>query len=141
MVVDEEQRFGVRQKELLRSLKLQVDVVSLSATPIPRTLQMCLTGIRDISVIETPPRGRHEIRTYIGEYRDDLARVAIEKELARERPGLLPAQPRRDHRPGGRARAPAGAPGARVLVAHGQMHERALEQVMLRFLPARPTCW
>ena len=84
VVVDEEQRFGVRQKELLRSLKLQVDVMSLSATPIPRTLQMSLTGIRDISVIETPPRGRHEIRTYIGEYRDDLVRIAIEKELARD---------------------------------------------------------
>src|SRR5665647_1718915 len=68
VVVDEEQRFGVRQKELLRNLKLQVDVMSLSATPIPRTLQMSLTGIRDISVIETAPRGRHEIRTYIGEY-------------------------------------------------------------------------
>ena len=74
----------MRQKELLRQLKLQVDVVSLSATPIPRTLQMSLTGIRDISVIETPPRGRHEVRTYIGEYRDDLVRVAIEKEIARE---------------------------------------------------------
>ncbi|HMK93270.1 MAG TPA: DEAD/DEAH box helicase, partial [Thermoleophilia bacterium] len=84
VVVDEEQRFGVRQKELLRNLKMQVDVLSLSATPIPRTLQMSLSGIRDISVIETPPRGRHEIRTYIGEYRDDLVRVAIEKELARD---------------------------------------------------------
>lgn len=64
VVVDEEQRFGVRQKELLRQLKLQVDVMSLSATPIPRTLQMSLTGIRDISVIETPPRGRHEIHLH-----------------------------------------------------------------------------
>ena len=125
VIVDEEQRFGVRQKELLRQLKLQVDVVSLSATPIPRTLQMSLTGIRDISVIETPPRGRHEVRTYIGEYRDDLVRAAIEKEIARDGQvfylhnrvetidqaaeqvrDLVPARPhRRGSRPDARARS------------------------------------
>ncbi len=133
VVVDEEQRFGVRQKELLRNLKLQVDVLSLSATPIPRTLQMSLTGIRDISVIETPPRGRHEIRTYIGEYRDDLVRVAIEKEIARGGQAFFlhnrvetitqAAEHVRDL-----------VPRARVLVAHGQMPERELEKVMLGFL-------
>ena len=63
IIVDEEQRFGVRQKELLRQLKLRVDVIALSATPIPRTLQMSLAGLRDISVIETPPEGRRPIRT------------------------------------------------------------------------------
>jgi transcription-repair coupling factor (superfamily II helicase) len=133
VVVDEEQRFGVKQKELLRNLKLQVDVVSLSATPIPRTLQMSLTGIRDISVIETPPQGRHEIRTYIGEYRDDLVRVAIEKEIARKGQAFFlhnrvetidqAAEHVRDL-----------VPQARVLVAHGQMHEHALEKVMMTFL-------
>ena len=133
VIVDEEQRFGVRQKELLRNLKLQVDVMSLSATPIPRTLQMSLSGIRDISVIETPPRGRHEIRTYIGEYRDDLVRVAIEKELAREGQAFYlhnrvetidqAAEHVRDL-----------VPKARILVAHGQMAERPLEKVMLAFL-------
>lgn len=133
VVVDEEQRFGVKQKELLRHLKLQVDVVSLSATPIPRTLQMSLTGIRDISVIETPPQGRHEIRTYIGEYRDDLVRVAIEKEIARKGQVFFlhnrvetidqAAEHVRDL-----------VPRARVLVAHGQMHEHALEKVMMTFL-------
>jgi len=133
VVVDEEQRFGVRQKELLRGFKLQVDVMSLSATPIPRTLQMSLSGIRDISVIETPPRGRHEIRTYIGEYRDDLVRVGIEKELAREGQAFYlhnrvetidqAAEHVRDL-----------VPKARLLVAHGQLHERALEKVMLAFL-------
>jgi transcription-repair coupling factor (superfamily II helicase) len=133
VIVDEEQRFGVRQKELLRNLKMQVDVVSLSATPIPRTLQMSLTGIRDISVIETPPRGRHEIRTYIGEYRDEIARVAIEKELARGGQAFYlhnrvetieqAAEHVRDL-----------APQARILVAHGQLHERALEKVMMSFL-------
>ena len=133
VVVDEEQRFGVRQKELLRSLKMQVDVVSLSATPIPRTLQMSLTGVRDISVIETPPRGRHEIRTYIGEYRDDLARVAIEKELARGGQ-VFYLHNRVETIDQAAEQVAALVPQARLLVAHGQMHERALEQVMLRFL-------
>src|SRR5207237_9372036 len=65
LIVDEEQRFGVKQKELLRQLRLRVDVLSLSATPIPRTLQMSLAGLRDISVIETPPEGRRPVRTYV----------------------------------------------------------------------------
>ena len=69
LIVDEEQRFGVKQKELLRQLKLKVDVISMSATPIPRTLQMSLAGLRDISVIETPPEGRRPVRTYVGSTR------------------------------------------------------------------------
>ena len=133
VIVDEEQRFGVRQKELLRSLKLQVDVMSLSATPIPRTLQMSLSGIRDISVIETAPRGRHEIRTYIGEYRDDLVRVAIEKELAREGQAFY-LHNRVETIDQAAEHVRALAPSARVLVAHGQMAERQLEKVMLAFL-------
>ena len=83
VIVDEEQRFGVKQKELLRQLKLKVDVLSLSATPIPRTLQMSLAGLRDISVIETPPEGRRPVRTYVGPYDEDLVRRAIERELER----------------------------------------------------------
>ena len=83
MIVDEEQRFGVKQKELLRQLKLKVDVLSLSATPIPRTLQMSLAGLRDISVIETPPEGRRPVRTYVGPYDEDLVRRAIEREVER----------------------------------------------------------
>ncbi len=133
VVLDEEQRFGVRQKELLRNLKLQVDVMSLSATPIPRTLQMSLTGIRDISVIETPPRGRREIHTYIGEYRDELVRVAIEKELAREgQVFYLHNRVETIDRAAEHVRELA--PRARILVAHGQMAERQLEKVMLAFL-------
>src|SRR5450756_2103717 len=133
VVVDEEQRFGVRQKELLRSLKLQVDVMSLSATPIPRTLHMSLTGIRDISVIETAPRGRQEIHTYIGEYRDDLVRIAIEKELAREGQAFyLHNRVETIDRAAEHVRELA--PSARILVAHGQMNERALEKAMLSFL-------
>ena len=84
LVVDEEQRFGVKQKELMRQLKLKVDVISMSATPIPRTLQMSLAGLRDISVIETPPEGRRPVKTYVGEYDEQLVRQALEREVARE---------------------------------------------------------
>src|SRR5437773_4832568 len=83
VIVDEEQRFGVAQKELLRQLRLEVDVLALSATPIPRTLHMSLAGLRDISVIETPPEGRRPIRTFVGEYDDELIKEALEREIAR----------------------------------------------------------
>ncbi len=83
LIVDEEQRFGVKQKELLRQLKLRVDVISMSATPIPRTLQMSLAGVRDISVIETPPEGRRPIKTYVGEYDEELVRRALLREKER----------------------------------------------------------
>ena len=83
VVVDEEQRFGVAQKELLRQLRLEVDVLALSATPIPRTLHMSLAGLRDISVIETPPEGRRPIRTFVGEYDEDLIKQALEREIER----------------------------------------------------------
>ena len=123
LVVDEEQRFGVKQKELLRQLKLRVDVISMSATPIPRTLQMSLAGVRDISVIETPPEGRRPIKTYVGEYDEELVKQALEREHGRERSGVLPAQPRRDDRGDGRAAA-RPVPAMRFEVAHGQMDER-----------------
>src|SRR5215211_6607290 len=83
IIVDEEQRFGVKQKELLRQMKLKVDVISMSATPIPRTLQISLAGLRDISVIETPPEGRRPVKTYVGEYDEDLIKQALEREKAR----------------------------------------------------------
>ena len=110
IIVDEEQRFGVKQKELLRQLKLKVDVISMSATPIPRTLQMSLAGLRDISVIETPPEGRRPVKTYVGEYDEELVKQALERET-RAGPGVLPAQPRRGHRRDRRAPARA-VPGA-----------------------------
>src|SRR5262249_58038107 len=84
IVVDEEQRFGVAQKELLRQLRLEVDVLSLTATPIPRTLHMSLSGLRDISVIETPPQGRRPIRTFVGEYDEELVQAALRREHDRE---------------------------------------------------------
>jgi transcription-repair coupling factor (superfamily II helicase) len=133
LIVDEEQRFGVKQKELLRQLKLRVDVLSLSATPIPRTLQMSLAGLRDISVIETPPEGRRPVRTYVGEYDEELVKQAIERELARRGQAFF-LHNRVDTIDETAERVRAICPKARVLVAHGQMDEKQLEQVMLEFL-------
>src|SRR5688500_14241434 len=84
VIVDEEQRFGVARQELLRALRLEVDVIALTATPIPRTLHMSLSGLRDISVIETPPEGRRPIRTHVVEYDEELVKEALERETARE---------------------------------------------------------
>ena len=107
VILDEEQRFGVAQKELLRSLRLEVDVLALSATPIPRTLHMSLSGLRDISIIETPPEGRRPIRTHGGGVRrgDDQGRAGAGARARRA--GVLPPQPRRDDRRGRREASPA----------------------------------
>ena len=139
LIVDEEQRFGVRQKELLRQLKLKVDVLSLSATPIPRTLQMSLAGLRDISVIETPPEGRRPIRTYVGPYDEELVRRAIERE--KERGGqafFLHNRIDTLHETAERLRALC--PDVRFAEAHGQMDERELEKTMLEFLRGEADC-
>jgi transcription-repair coupling factor (superfamily II helicase) len=133
LVIDEEQRFGVKQKELLRQFKLKVDVLSMSATPIPRTMQMSLAGIRDISVIETPPEGRRPVRTYVGPYDEDLVKTAIERELQRGGQAFFlhnrveTLADTADH-------LRALVPGARFLEAHGQLDERELERTMLAFL-------
>jgi transcription-repair coupling factor (superfamily II helicase) len=133
LVVDEEQRFGVKQKELMRQLRLRVDVISLSATPIPRTLQMSLAGLRDISVIETPPEGRRPVKTYVGEYDEDLVQRAIERELERAGQAFF-LHNRIETIDETAERVRAMCPKARVLVAHGQMEEGALERIMLTFL-------
>jgi transcription-repair coupling factor (superfamily II helicase) len=133
LIVDEEQRFGVKQKELLRQLRLRVDVLSLSATPIPRTLQMSLAGLRDISVIETPPEGRRPVKTYVGEYDEELVRGAIARELARGGQAFF-LHNRVETIDETAERVRALAPDARVAVAHGQMAEGSLETVMLNFL-------
>jgi transcription-repair coupling factor (superfamily II helicase) len=133
LIVDEEQRFGVKQKELLRQLKLKVDVLALSATPIPRTLQMSLAGLRDISVIETPPEGRRPVRTYVGPYDEDLVQKAIERELERGGQAFF-LHNRIESLPEVTERLRALAPKARVAEAHGQMDEAALEETMMRFL-------
>ncbi len=133
LIVDEEQRFGVKQKELLRQLRLRVDVLSLSATPIPRTLQMSLAGLRDISVIETPPEGRRPVKTYVGDYDEELVKQAIERELEREGQTFF-LHNRVDTIDETAERIRALVPKARVAVAHGQMAEGQLEDVMMDFL-------
>ncbi len=139
VVVDEEQRFGVKQKELLRQLKLKVDVLALSATPIPRTLQMSLAGLRDISVIETPPEGRRPVRTYVGPYDEDLVRKAIEREIERGGQAFV-LHNRIDSLPEVTERLRGLVPKARFAEAHGQMDERALEETMLGFLRGEADC-
>src|SRR6201999_1308073 len=133
VIVDEEQRFGVKQKELLRQLKLKVDVLSLSATPIPRTLQMSLAGLRDISVSETPPEGRRPVRTYVGEYDEELAKQAIERERARGGQVFF-LHNRVETIDETAERVRAMCPDASVVVAHGQMGEKPLEDVMMKFV-------
>src|SRR5213079_1509933 len=133
LVVDEEQRFGVKQKELLRQMKLRVDVIAMSATPIPRTLQMSLAGLRDISVIETPPEGRRPVRTYVGEYDEELVKQAIERELQRKGQVFF-LHNRVETIDETAIRIQALVPNARVRVAHGQMEEGQLERVMMDFL-------
>ena len=133
LIVDEEQRFGVKQKELLRQLKLRVDVISMSATPIPRTLQMSLAGVRDISVIETPPEGRRPVKTYVGEYDEELVRRALVRE--HERGGQAFFLHNRVESIDETAERLRGlCPGMRFEVAHGQMEEKELEKRMLAFL-------
>jgi transcription-repair coupling factor (superfamily II helicase) len=133
LIVDEEQRFGVKQKELLRQLKLRVDVISMSATPIPRTLQMSLAGLRDISVIETPPEGRRPVRTYVGEYEEELVKRAIEREHARGGQAFF-LHNRVDSIEETAERLRALCPGVRFAVAHGQMGDGELEAVMMDYL-------
>jgi transcription-repair coupling factor (superfamily II helicase) len=133
LILDEEQRFGVKQKELLRQLKLKVDVLALSATPIPRTLQMSLAGLRDISTIETPPEGRRPVRTYVGPYDEDLVRKAITRELERGGQAFF-LHNRIESLPEVVEQLRGLAPGARVVEAHGQMDETRLETTMMGFL-------
>jgi transcription-repair coupling factor (superfamily II helicase) len=133
LIVDEEQRFGVKQKELLRQLKLKVDVLAMSATPIPRTLQMSIAGIRDLSVIETPPEGRRPVKTYVGEYDEQLVKAAIERELARGGQAFF-LHNRVETIDETAERLRGLVPQARFVVGHGQLDERELEQRMLAFL-------
>jgi len=133
VILDEEQRFGVSQKELLRRLKLKVDVLTMSATPIPRTLQMSLAGVRDVSVIETPPRDRHPIQTYVGFYDEGMVKRAIEREI--DRGGqVFYLHNRVETIDGAALRLRELLPHSRFGVAHGQMGEHELETVMTAFL-------
>jgi transcription-repair coupling factor (superfamily II helicase) len=132
IIIDEEQRFGVEHKEKLKDLKHNVDVLAMSATPIPRTLEMAITGIREMSTLATPPEERHPILTYIGGYSDKQVAAAIRRELIREGQVFFV------HNRVSTIEAVANdiaalVPEARVAVAHGQMAEGALEQVVVDF--------
>jgi transcription-repair coupling factor (superfamily II helicase) len=133
VILDEEQRFGVAQKELLKSLRLEVDVLTLSATPIPRTLHMSLAGMRDISIIETPPEGRRPIRTTVGEYDDELVKLALMREKEREGQSFY-LHNRVESIEERAAQLQQLCPDLRFLVAHGQMREKELEDKMHAFL-------
>jgi transcription-repair coupling factor (superfamily II helicase) len=133
LVVDEEQRFGVRHKERLKQLKKEVDVLTMSATPIPRTLHMSLVGLRDMSVIETPPKDRMAIQTVVAPFDEKLIRSAIEHEL--ERSGQIYfVHNRVESIYEIAAKIQTLAPRARVIVGHGQMSEGELEKVMFAFM-------
>ena len=133
LIVDEEQRFGVAQKEKIKSIKKNVDVLTLSATPIPRTLHMSLTGVRDISVIETPPEERFPIQTYVLEQNDQLIRDAILREVARE--GQVYFVYNRVESIQGMANYISElVPECKVGVIHGQMTEKELEAEMIKFM-------
>ncbi len=136
IVVDEEQRFGVTHKEKLKVLKANVDVLTLTATPIPRTLQMALSGIRDLSVIETPPNNRQPVITHVGPYNTDMGIEAIKNEIARDgQVFYLYNQVRTIDSMANKLKQLV--PEAKIAVAHGQLKERQLERTMLDFLNKR----
>lgn len=136
LIIDEEQRFGVSHKEKLKSLRAEVDTLTLTATPIPRTLHMSMAGMRDLSVIETPPIDRLAIRTYVTRFDDDLIRQAVLRELKRGgqiyfvHNRVQTIQAMADH-------LQQLVPEAKIGIGHGQMPEKELEQVMLDFIEGR----
>jgi transcription-repair coupling factor (superfamily II helicase) len=133
LIIDEEQRFGVTHKEKIKQLKTNIDVLTLTATPIPRTLHMSMLGVRDLSVIETPPENRFPVQTYVMEYNGGLVRESIERELARD--GQVYFLYNRVEDITRKAEEISMlVPEARVACAHGQMTENELESVMLSFL-------
>ncbi|WP_243287667.1 transcription-repair coupling factor [Geothrix terrae] len=136
VVVDEEQRFGVGHKEKLKKLRLNVDQLALSATPIPRTLHMSLTGLREISLIETPPKDRLAIETVVAPWSDELVQTAVQFELRRGGQVYL-VHNRVESIVSIAARVRELVPDARVAVGHGQMSDEGLEQVMLGFMEGR----
>jgi transcription-repair coupling factor (superfamily II helicase) len=132
VVIDEEQRFGVEHKEHLKNLREQIDVLTMTATPIPRTLQMSLSGVRDMSVIDTPPPNRFPVQVHVGEYDADVVSGAIRREVGRGGQVYFVSN-RVKSIDDAVARVLEAAPEARVGVAHGQMSERELERVMESF--------
>ena len=136
LVVDEEQRFGVSHKESIKNIKKTVDVLTLSATPIPRTLHMSMVGVRDLSLLETPPEERYPVQTYVVDYSDGLIRDAILREIGREGQVFFLYNRVADiERMASRLRQLV--PEASIAIAHGQMREGALEDVMMDFYAGR----
>lgn len=132
LIIDEEQRFGVTHKEKIKQLKTDVDVLTLTATPIPRTLHMSLVGIRDMSVLEEAPQERVPIQTYVMEYNEEMVREAISRELARG--GQVYYVYNRVNSIVEMANKVAElVPQAQVAFAHGQMKEHELEKIMFEF--------
>ncbi len=131
LIVDEEQRFGVTHKEKIKQLKTNVDVLTLTATPIPRTLHMSMLGVRDLSVIETPPENRFPVQTYVMEYNGHLVKEAIERELARNGQVYF-LYNRVEDIERKAAEISILVPDARVAFAHGQMPESELESSYIK---------
>ncbi|MET7681917.1 transcription-repair coupling factor [Streptomyces sp. NPDC005423] len=136
VIVDEEQRFGVEHKEQLKKLRANVDVLTMSATPIPRTLEMAVTGIREMSTITTPPEERHPVLTFVGPYEERQIGAAIRRELLREGQ-VFYIHNRVESIDRATARLREIVPEARIATAHGQMSEQALEQVVVDFWEKR----
>lgn len=133
VIIDEEQRFGVQHKEQLKNIREQIDVLTLSATPIPRTMQMAMSGVRDISLILSAPAGRKPVKVHVGEWDKDVVSDAIRSELARGGQVYYVSN-RVATIDEARARVEEAAPEARIGVAHGQMSASAIEDVMLSFV-------
>ena len=136
VIIDEEQRFGVVQKEKLKQMRKEVDVLTLSATPIPRTLHMSLTGIKDMSIMETPPEERLSIKTYVGAYDDTLVRRAVLSELERNGQVFF-VHNRVQSIALVSSKLQALIPEAKIVIAHGQMPEERLEEVMADFIAGK----
>ena len=136
VVIDEEQRFGVEHKEQLKALRTSVDVLAMSATPIPRTLEMAVTGIREMSTLQTPPEERHPVLTYVGAYDEKTLTAAIRRELMREGQVFF-VHNKVSTIEKAAARIRELVPEARIAVAHGKMGEHKLEQVVLDFWEKR----
>ncbi len=139
-MIDEEQRFGVTDKEKVKQLRKNVDVLTLTATPIPRTLHMSLVGIRDMSVLEEAPQERVPIQTYVMEYNEEMVREAISRELARGGQ-VYYVYNRGEHHCGSHQHHCQAGAGGQCGFCHGQMKERELERSCMTSSTERSTCW
>ena len=136
LIIDEEHRFGVRHKEKLKMLRKDVDVLSMTATPIPRTMHMALSGARDLSVIDTPPENRYPVQTFVVEYSHNMIKEAIQRELNRGGQVYF-IYNRIQSIEKWAQKLQELVPGARIAVGHGQMPEQKLEKIMHEFMQGK----